>query len=105
VLSDCKCALILETCGVQRRATRGDAKTCPALWRAPVEGSELELRDLPLPEAWPHHSYLSTDASNADRILAIFAREGWKGELSQNGPPGAGARRIAAGDVMRRRHI
>ena len=66
----------------------------PAKLRIPahVEGfaKDLELRDLPLPEAWPHHAYISTDASDAARILAVFAREGWAAELVRNGPPGAG---------------
>ena len=43
---------------------------------------------MPLPEDWPHHAYVSTDASDADQILAIFAREGWQAEKVRNGPPG-----------------
>ena len=62
----------------------------PAALRAGKSGQELELRDLPLPEAWPHHAYVSTDASDSDRSLAIFAREGWEAERVHNGPPGGG---------------
>ena len=62
----------------------------PAALRAGKSGQELELRDLPLPEAWPHHAYVSTDASDSDRILAVFAREGWPAERVHNGPPGGG---------------
>ena len=62
----------------------------PAATRGEVGGRELQLRDLPLPEAWPHHAYVSTDASDADRVLAVFAREGWRAEKVRNGPPHAG---------------
>jgi catechol 2,3-dioxygenase-like lactoylglutathione lyase family enzyme len=62
----------------------------PAALRAGAGDHELKRRDLPLPEAWPHHAYVSTDASSADRILAVFAREGWKAVKEHNGPPGGG---------------
>lgn len=62
----------------------------PAATRGDVGGQELELRNLPLPEAWPHHAYVTTDACDADAILAAFAREGWKAERVFNGPPNAG---------------
>ena len=62
----------------------------PAATRGGVGAQELELRDLPLPEDWPHHGYVTTDASDADRVLAVFAREGWKAQRVQNGPPGVG---------------
>src|SRR3954465_13782065 len=59
----------------------------PAALRGGVGGHGLQLRDLPLPEAWPHHAYVSTEASDAERMLAVFAREGWKAERVHNGPP------------------
>jgi hypothetical protein len=62
----------------------------PAGMRAGVGDHALELRDLPLPEAWPHHGYVTTEASDADRILTVFAREGWTAEKVHNGPPHAG---------------
>jgi catechol 2,3-dioxygenase-like lactoylglutathione lyase family enzyme len=62
----------------------------PAQLRGGVGEHQLELRDLPLPEAWPHHAYVSTDTVDADGILAVFAREGWKAEKVQNGPPNSG---------------
>jgi catechol 2,3-dioxygenase-like lactoylglutathione lyase family enzyme len=62
----------------------------PAALRGDVGEHELQLRDLPLPEAWPHHAYVSTEASDAERMLAVFAREGWKAERVHNGPPQAG---------------
>ena len=62
----------------------------PAALRGGVGDRELEPRDLPLPEAWPHHAYVTTDASDPDRVLAVFAREGWKAEKVHNGPPHAG---------------
>lgn len=62
----------------------------PAATRGAVGSHHLEQRDLPLPEAWPHHAYVTTDASDGDRILAVFAREGWKAERVHNGPPHAG---------------
>ena len=62
----------------------------PATLRGGVGEHELELRDLPLPEAWPHHAYVSSDACDADSILAVFAREGWRAEKVRNGPPGFG---------------
>ena len=62
----------------------------PAATRGGPGDHELVHRDLPLPEAWPHHGFVTTDALDADRILATFAREGWKAELAHNGPPHAG---------------
>src|SRR3954454_1175136 len=49
----------------------------PAGMRIGAEG-ELDVTDQPLPEAWPHHAYLTSDHAEPDRVLAIFAREGWK---------------------------
>ena len=49
--------------------------------RARLGEPDLRLTDLPLPEEWPHHAYISSDACDADRILAVFAREGWKAEV------------------------
>jgi catechol 2,3-dioxygenase-like lactoylglutathione lyase family enzyme len=62
----------------------------PAATRGVIGGQELALSNLPLPEAWPHHAYVTTDASDADTILAAFAHEGWKAERVYNGPPNAG---------------
>ena len=62
----------------------------PAATRGAVGENELQLRDLPLPEAWPHHAFLTTDACDADQILAAFAREGWRAERAHNGPPHSG---------------
>jgi catechol 2,3-dioxygenase-like lactoylglutathione lyase family enzyme len=62
----------------------------PAATRGVVGGQDLELSNLPLPEAWPHHAYVTTDDSSVDAILAVFAREGWKAEHVYNGPPNAG---------------
>jgi hypothetical protein len=45
---------------------------------------------LPLPERWPHHAYLTSDACDCDQILAIFAREGWTAHKVHNGAPHAG---------------
>ena len=62
----------------------------PANLRGGVGEHELTPRELPLPEAWPHHAYVSTDAVDADGILAVFAREGWRAEKVRNGPPERG---------------
>lgn len=62
----------------------------PAATRAGVGDRELSLTDLPLPDAWPHHAYITSDACDAAGILAVFAREGWKAEAVHNGPPHAG---------------
>jgi hypothetical protein len=63
----------------------------PAATRVAVGGGELERCDeLPLPERWPHHAYLTTDACDAEQILAAFAREGWSAHKVHNGPPHAG---------------
>ena len=62
----------------------------PAATRSSAGSQELELSNLPLPEAWPHHAYVTTDACDADGILAAFAREGWMAERVYNGPPHAG---------------
>ena len=62
----------------------------PAAMRADVGARQLTARELPLPEAWPHHAYVTSDACDTDAILAAFAREGWTAEKVQNGPPDAG---------------
>jgi hypothetical protein len=63
----------------------------PAALRGEVGTHELRLReDLPMPAAWPHHAYVTSDACDTDRVLAIFAREGWRAEKVHNGPPHAG---------------
>lgn len=62
----------------------------PAKLRVDEAARELTLRDLPLPEAWPHHAFVTSDACDTDAILAVFAREGWRAERVRNGPPGAG---------------
>jgi hypothetical protein len=62
----------------------------PAALRGSADGRELELRELPLPEAWPHHAYITSDACDPQRVLEIFAREGWQAALVHNGPPHAG---------------
>jgi hypothetical protein len=62
----------------------------PAGARAKLGEPDLRITDLPLPVDWPHHAYISSDACDADRILAVFAREGWPAEKVRNGPPGFG---------------
>lgn len=62
----------------------------PAATRGAAGEHTLEARSLPLPEAWPHHSYVTSDASDPQQVLAAFTREGWQAQLVQNGPPGAG---------------
>jgi hypothetical protein len=62
----------------------------PAAMRAGVGEHALGASDLPLPEAWPHHAYVTSDACDTASVLAIFAREGWKAEQVHNGPPEAG---------------
>lgn len=62
----------------------------PAKTRGAVGDHDPGQRDLPLPEDWPHHAYVTTDASDPDRVLAAFAREGWKADRVHNGPPHAG---------------
>ena len=62
----------------------------PANLRADQSARELTPRELPLPEAWPHHAFVTSDACTSEGILAIFAREGWRAESVHNGPPGAG---------------
>ena len=62
----------------------------PASLRGEAGQHELELTDLPLPHAWPHHAYVTSDAAEPDVILAAFAREGWRAEQVYNGSPRAG---------------
>jgi catechol 2,3-dioxygenase-like lactoylglutathione lyase family enzyme len=62
----------------------------PAATRSAVGEKELMQRDLPLPEAWPHHAYVTSDVSDPERVLAVFEREGWRADRVQNGPPQAG---------------
>jgi hypothetical protein len=62
----------------------------PAKLRIDPARGELTLRELPLPEAWPHHAFVTSDACCTETILAVFAREGWRAERVQNGPPGRG---------------
>jgi hypothetical protein len=62
----------------------------PANLRGEPAAHELRPRELPLPEAWPHHAFVTSDTCDSDTILAIFAREGWHAERVRNGPPGGG---------------
>jgi catechol 2,3-dioxygenase-like lactoylglutathione lyase family enzyme len=62
----------------------------PATTRAGVGDHELASRDLPLPEAWPHHAFVTSEACDTAAVLAVFAREGWKAKQVHNGPPEAG---------------
>jgi catechol 2,3-dioxygenase-like lactoylglutathione lyase family enzyme len=62
----------------------------PASLRAAPGDHELVPSALPLPESWPHHAYLTSDACDAKTILATFEREGWRAECVHNGPPGGG---------------
>ena len=62
----------------------------PADLRAAPGDQELAPSLLPLPESWPHHAYLTSDACDASAILTAFAREGWRAEFVHNGPPGGG---------------
>jgi hypothetical protein len=68
--------------------------TAIAVWPAGTRGQvgqdELELRDPSLPEAWPHHAYVTSDARDSERVLAAFAREGWRAHKVHNGTPHAG---------------
>ena len=62
----------------------------PANLRVDPAARDLAPRDLPLPEAWPHHAFVTSEACDTETILAVFAREGWHAERVHNGPPGAG---------------
>jgi len=62
----------------------------PAKLRIDPKRGDLALRELPLPEAWPHHAFVTSDACTTETILAIFARAGWRAEHVRNGPPGGG---------------
>ena len=76
----------------------------PAGTRGRIGAAELHVTELPLPEDWPHHGYVTTDATDADQVLAIFAREGWRAERVQNGPPGSGLQPGARVDREPHRH-
>src|SRR4051794_18467544 len=64
------------------------------VWPAALRGSagehELTPRELPMPEAWPHHAYVTSETCTAGQILAVFRREGWTAEQVHNGPPNGG---------------
>lgn len=62
----------------------------PANLRFDAAAHDLLPSDLPLPEAWPHHCFVTSDACDTKTILASFAREGWRAEHVHNGPPGTG---------------
>lgn len=62
----------------------------PANLRFDEAMHDLAPSDLPLPQAWPHHCFVTSQACNTETILAVFAREGWRAEHVHNGPPGAG---------------
>jgi hypothetical protein len=62
----------------------------PAGLRGSADGKELVQSDLPLPSSWPHHAYVTSETATSDRVLEVFAREGWRAERVHNGPPGAG---------------
>ena len=52
----------------------------PAGTRGGVNDRDLQIRDVPLPQDWPHHSYVTSVTCDADQVLAIFARVGWRAE-------------------------
>lgn len=52
--------------------------------------TELCASDLPMPERWPHHAYITTTHIGAAQILEIFTREGWYAQRVHNGAPGFG---------------
>jgi hypothetical protein len=62
----------------------------PANLRFDPAAHDLAPSDLPLPEAWPHHCFVTSAACDTQTILSVFAREGWRAEHVHNGPPGAG---------------
>ena len=62
----------------------------PATMRGKVGEHTIAPSELPLPEAWPHHAYVTSDTADSETILTVFAREGWKAERVRNGPPHAG---------------
>ena len=62
----------------------------PAALRGGARDQELSPRDLPLPESWPHHAFVTSDVADVDHILATFAREGWRAERVHNGGPSGG---------------
>lgn len=59
----------------------------PAGLRGKVGDRELVLGDEPLPTAWPHHAYITSEKCDVQKVLSVFAREGWHAEQVQNGPP------------------
>ena len=62
----------------------------PASTRGPVGADHLTQSDLPLPEEWPHHAYVTSETCTVDQILEVFAREGWTAKTVHHGPPHAG---------------
>jgi hypothetical protein len=62
----------------------------PASLRAAPGDHILAPSSLPLPESWPHHAYLTSEACDADTILAVFEREGWRAQRVHNGPSQGG---------------
>jgi hypothetical protein len=58
----------------------------PATTRAGVGQHHTETRDLPLPEAWPHHAYVTFDGT-VERVFEVFRRHGWHVDRVHNGPP------------------
>lgn len=62
----------------------------PAGTRGEVGAHHLAPSDLPLPQNWPHHAYISSDAADPGLVLAAFKRQGWQAERVRNGSPAAG---------------
>ena len=62
----------------------------PANLRFDVAAHDLLPSPLPLPEAWPHHCFVTSPTCDSETILAVFAREGWRAEHVHNGPRGGG---------------
>lgn len=62
----------------------------PESTRCEVGSDHIAQADLPLPEKWPHHAYVTSDTCTADQILEVFKREGWSAYKAHNGPPHAG---------------
>jgi len=68
--------------------------TAIEVWQADTRcrlgGHEMFASDAPLREHWPHHAYISSEIADPERVLAVFAREGWRAERIRNGGTGAG---------------
>ena len=70
------------------RHRRNRHRGVAAAARGPVGDQELELRDLPLPEAWPHHGYVTSESGIPTRSWPPSPARAGRSRRAQRPPRG-----------------